>query len=158
MLKRSLVWNARIIKREKNVKKKEYLKIFFKKIPKKMYQIIYDICFRTKHMLPNRLVIYRIKDILNNCSMKKIKLLVFSRDISNFELIIWIPVLCKIFKIPFFITNSKNTIIKFKKNKNGSIFGILDDFDNFIKKKKKILNNIIKINYEFYFSDNLIYY
>merc|ERR1712137_132650 len=121
MLKRSLVWNARIIKREKNVKKKEYLKIFFKKIPKKMYQIIYDICFRTKHMLPNRLVIYRIKDILNNCSMKKIKLLVFSRDISNFELIIWIPVLCKIFKIPFFITNSKNTIIKFKKNKNGSI-------------------------------------
>nr|BAS01534.1 ribosomal protein L7ae [Lotharella vacuolata] len=165
MLKRNLVWNKNIIENEKIIKKQEYLKIFFKKFPKKINKIIFNVFFLSKksynhmiHIIPKKLLIYRIKDILTNSITKKIKFLVFSRDVSNFELIIWMPILCKIFKIPFFITNSKNLIKKLNKNKTSFIFGVTRDFDKFDKEKQRISDILTKINYEFYFSENLIYY
>ena len=43
MLKKNLKWNAQIIKHEKIIKKDDYLKLFFKKFPKKLYQVIFNV-------------------------------------------------------------------------------------------------------------------
>nr|BAS01815.1 ribosomal protein L7a [Amorphochlora amoebiformis] len=157
-------FNIKLLKLQKYVVKNNNLKIFFKMNPKLINKFIVHVIFikkilnYTKNFYSRVLFINRMKDILKNISHRTLKLLFIAKDSSRIDLIIWLPILCKVYNIPFIIMESKSYLGRIVNTRRSVTIG-LKSYPHGLKETIEDLIALFKkIYYNDFYSKILIIY
>mmetsp|Transcript_48059 Transcript_48059/g.120143 ORF Transcript_48059/g.120143 Transcript_48059/m.120143 type:complete len:183 (+) Transcript_48059:1688-2236(+) len=69
--------------------------------------------------------IHGINKVTNFIRKKKVNMVLIAKDVNPIELIIWLPLLCKKFEIPYIIVGSKSRLGKLVQRKKTSCLAVI---------------------------------
>jgi len=120
--------------------------------------MFFELIKEIKLKISNKLLVFRLNDLISSIRNKKIEFVLLSMNPNRTDLILWVPILCRMFSIPYLLTGNKNKLPRMTSSKKQLIFALKVSIDSNIKYKQKLVEMLKILNQPIDNSTLLKYY